>query len=68
MIQYFYNYKVVIMISLVTISHHQSFSKIIDYIPCAVHYMTYIYFVTGILYLLISLTCFIHHSFWQTPV
>jgi len=42
MVQYFYNYKVVIMKSLVTISRHQSFSKIIDYIPCATHYMTYI--------------------------
>ena len=38
----------------------QSYHNIIDYIPCVVHYIPVIYFITGSLYLLIPFTYFTH--------
>ena len=39
---------------------HKSYYNIIDYIPYAVHYTPVTYFITGSLYILVSLTYFTH--------
>ena len=55
------HYKMITMISLVTICHHASYYNIINYIIYAIYYIPMLTcFVTGGLYLLISLTYFTH--------